>query len=120
MKLHYFILPISLLMGCTTTKQSKEDVATNIEFKTGVSLDRQEKLMISKRNPETLDRINFAKDLEMDDIITLSELGISDYFIINYLKEKNSTYNLRHVDVLRLQKAGVSQQIIHKLIDSGR
>lgn len=120
MKTIIFFIPLALIFGCNQTKTSNEDVVSSIEFKTGISLDKQEKIMISKRNPVTLTRLQSAEHLQIEDIITLCELGISDHFIMNYLKEKNTIYNLRHIDVLKLQKSGVSQQIIHKLIDSGR
>ena len=53
-------------------------------------------------------------------MIKLSQSGVSDDTILDYMKETTSTYNLSQAQVRRLQDAGVSQRVIDDMKSSGR
>lgn len=85
----------------------------------GVILDEQDRKVMEKSSPRTVDRIDRGDPLTINDVIKLSEGGINDDTIIHYMQESESAYQLSQAQVRRLQEAGVSERVIHHMIDSG-
>lgn len=83
-------------------------------------LDPQDRKVMEKTSPRTVDRMDRNEPLTVNDIIKLSQGGVNDDSIISYMQQNNSTYNLSQAQVRRLQDAGVSQRVINFMIDSGR
>lgn len=86
----------------------------------GAILDEQDRKVMQRTSPRTVDRMDRSEPLTVNDIIKLSQGGVSDESIIHYLQQTSSTYNLSQAQIRRLQDAGVSQRVINFMIDSGR
>ena len=55
----------------------------------------------------------------MDTVIALVKGGMSEATVIKTLKREGKTYTLSTADLLKLQKAGVSENIIEAMTDPG-
>jgi len=86
----------------------------------GAVLDEQERKVIERSSPRTVDRMDRGEPLTINDIIKLSQGGVSDDAIMRYMRETTSSYNLSQAQIRRLQDAGVSQRVINDMVDSGR
>ncbi len=86
----------------------------------GYVLDEQDRKVMERASPRTVDRMDRAEPLTINDVIKLSQNGVSDDAIIRYMQDTNSTYNLSQAQMRRLQDAGVNQTVINYMIDSGR
>ena len=51
----------------------------------------------------------------LEEIIVLSQKGVPGPFIVHFLKPTGYDYALNYTDAARLQKAGVSEDVIHYL-----
>lgn len=85
----------------------------------GIFLDEQDRKVMEKSSPRTVDRMERGEPLTINDVIKLSQGGVSDDTIIRYIRDTGSTYNLSQPQVRRLQDAGVSQRVIDEMMDSG-
>jgi curli biogenesis system outer membrane secretion channel CsgG len=56
---------------------------------------------------------------EVDTVIALVKGGMSEATVIKTLKRENKTYALSPADLLKLQKAGVSERVIDVMTDPG-
>ena len=86
----------------------------------GASLDEQDRKVMQRTSPRTVDRMDRREPLTVNDVIKLSQGGVSDESIIRYLQQTGSTYNLSQAQIRRLQDAGVSQRVVNYMVDSGR
>jgi|GEM_PF-4054053 len=113
-----YLLSMILLCGCSQ-KTNQNITLETLETKTGLALEEEEKKMIMKRNPTTLQKLYRCQSLAVDDIITLSEVGISDNFILCYLLLTKEKYNLNFPEIKKLENHTVSQRVIRHLINTG-
>lgn len=79
----------------------------------GAALDEQDRQLVQRNSPRTIDRIDRQEPLTLNDVIKLSQSGVSDDTIIRYLNETNNSYNLSQTQVRRLREGGVSQRVIN-------
>lgn len=86
----------------------------------GAALDEQDKRVMQQSSPRTVDRMDRGEPLTINDVIKLSQGGVTDETIINYIHDKKTTYNLTQAQVRRLQDAGVSGRVINYMIDTGK
>lgn len=86
----------------------------------GAALDEQDRKVMQQSSPRTVDRMDREEPLTINDIIKLSQGGVTDDTIINYIHDKKTTYNLTQAQVRRLQDAGVSQRVINYMIETGK
>jgi uncharacterized protein YcfJ len=86
----------------------------------GAALDEQDRKVMERTSPRTVDRMDRGEPLTVNDVIKLSQGGVSDDTIINYMQKTDSTYNLSQAQIRRLQDAGVSQRVIDFMANSGR
>ena len=86
----------------------------------GAALDEQDRKIMEKSSPQTVDRMDRGEPLTYNDIIKLSQGGVSDETIIRYIKETRTTYKLSQYHIRKLQQGGVSQRVINYMIDTGR
>ena len=86
----------------------------------GAVLDEQDRKVMERTSPRTVDRMDRGEPLTVNDVIKLSQGGVSDDTIINYMQKTDSSYNLSQTQIRRLQDAGVSQRVINYMVDSGR
>jgi outer membrane lipoprotein SlyB len=86
----------------------------------GAVLDEQDRKVMERNSPRTVDRMDRGETLTLNDVIKLSQAGVSDDAIIRYMHETTSMYTLTQAQVRRLQDAGVSQRVINNMIASGK
>jgi len=86
----------------------------------GSALDEQDRKIMEKTSPRSVERMDRSEPLTISDIIRLSQGGVSDETIIKYIRDTNTTYNLSQSQVRRLQQGGVSQRIINFMVGTGR
>ena len=86
----------------------------------GAALDEQDRKVMERTSPRTVDRMDRSEPLTVNDVIKLSQGGVSDQTIIHYMQQTGTTYNLSQTQIRRLQDAGVSQRVINYMVDSGR
>lgn len=110
------LFPLLILLMSCASQQTNTVSLEVLESKTGIALDHEEIKLIGRKNPGTLKKINLCNRLDMQDIICLSQVGISDHFILGYLEFTEETYNLSSIDVRKLERSGVSQNVIHTLL----
>ena len=81
----------------------------------GAILDQQDRKVMEQSSPRTVDRMDRGEPLTLNDVIKLSQSGVSDDTIIHYLQSAKNLYNLSQTQIRRLQDAGVSQRVIRFL-----
>lgn len=86
----------------------------------GAILDAQDRKVVEKSSPRTVDRIDHGDPLTISDVIKLSQSGVSDPVIISYIQESKSIYQLSQAQVRRLREGGVSQRVIETMVETGR
>ncbi len=86
----------------------------------GYALDEQDRKVMQQTSPRTVDRMDRGEPLTINDVIKLSQGGVSDDAIINYIHDQRTSYNLTQAQVRRMQDAGVSQRVINTMIDTGK
>ncbi|MBF8263583.1 MAG: hypothetical protein HW387_1248 [Parachlamydiales bacterium] len=86
----------------------------------GAALDEQDRKVMERTSPRTVERMDRSEPLTVNDVIKLSQGGVSDETIIRYMQQTGTTYNLSQAQIRRLQDAGVSQRVVNYMIDSSR
>jgi uncharacterized protein YcfJ len=86
----------------------------------GAALDEQDRRVMERSSPRTIDRMDRGEPLTINDVIKLSQAGVSDDSIIVYLRDQNSAYNLSQAQIRRLRDSGVSQRVINYMAETGR
>lgn len=83
----------------------------------GAALDEQDRQIVQRTSPRTVDRMDRNDPLTLNDVIKLSQSGISDDAIIRYLNETCTSYHLTETQARRLREGGVSQRVIRAMGD---
>lgn len=86
----------------------------------GAVLDEQDRKVMERSSPRTVDRMDRGEPLTINDVIKLSQGGVSDDSILTYMRDTGSTYNLSQAQIRRLHDAGTSQRVINYMLDSIR
>ncbi|HRW58482.1 MAG TPA: glycine zipper domain-containing protein [Chlamydiales bacterium] len=86
----------------------------------GHALDEQDRKIMKRTSPRTVERMDRGEPLTISDIIRLSEGGVSDETIIDYIKQTRTRYTLSQAQVNRLREGGVSRRVINYMVDTGR
>jgi len=84
----------------------------------GAILDQQDRKVMEQSSPRTVDRMDRGEPLTINDVIKLSQGGVSDDAIIHYLQDTKTRYNLSQTQIRRLQDAGVSQRVINYMSEA--
>jgi uncharacterized protein YcfJ len=86
----------------------------------GAALDSQDRKVMQRKSPRTVNRMDQGNPLTLNDVIKLSQGGVSDDTICSYMLDTSSYYHLSQAQIRRLHEAGVSQRIINEMIASGK
>jgi outer membrane lipoprotein SlyB len=86
----------------------------------GAALDEQDRQIMERTSPRTVDRMDRGEPLTINDVVKLSQGGVSDETIIRYINQTRTTYNLSQSQIDRLQREGVSQRVINYMVDTGK
>lgn len=82
----------------------------------GHMLDESERRQVEKNNPRTLKHIDNGEPLTINDVITLHKSGISDRKIKDLIDKTRSKYSLSTETVHRLERAGLSEDLINYMM----
>ena len=85
----------------------------------GYALDRQDREIMQNRAPDTLDRIDRAQQLSVEDVKKMSSAGLRDEVIIDQIYATRSVFHLSAQDIVDLKRAGVSQKVIDAMVRTG-
>lgn len=85
----------------------------------GAVLDEQDRKVMERSSPRTVDRMDRGEPLTINDVIKLSQGGVSDDTIVNYMRDTGSNYNLSQAQIRRLQDNAVSQRVIDYMTETG-
>jgi len=85
----------------------------------GSALDAQDREIMGQRSPQTLDRIDNQEQLSLEDIKQMTRNGLSDPTIIHEIRATYSIFHLSSEQIIDLKKAGVSQDVITYMIQTG-
>ncbi len=86
----------------------------------GAALDEQDRRVMERTSPRTVDRMDRGEPLTINDVIKLSQGGVNDDAVVTYMRDTGSNYQLSQAQIRRLQDAGVSQRVINYMIETGR
>jgi uncharacterized protein YcfJ len=86
----------------------------------GAGLDEQDRRVMERSSPRTVDRMDRTEPLTINDVIKLSQSGVSDETIVKYMRESNSSYTLSQAQIRRLRDSAVSQRVIDYMIETSR
>lgn len=86
----------------------------------GTILDTQDRKVMERSSPRTINRMDRGDPLTINDVIKLSQGGVSDDAIIHYMEEAETQYHLSQTQIRRLRDEGVSQRVIHFMVESGK
>jgi outer membrane lipoprotein SlyB len=86
----------------------------------GHSLDKKQQETIKKQSPATLERINQGQPLAIEDIKALSDAKVSNEVIISQIRSTHTVFNLSTAQIISLTNAGVNQQVIDYMIQTGK
>jgi hypothetical protein len=80
---------------------------------------REDEVRLAEANAAAANAPQFNGPLGMTDVIALSEQGVSDDVIINYLRQTNSTFKLSPNDLAFLREKKVTDRVVNEMINSG-
>lgn len=80
--------------------------------------EREDQIRLAEANAAAANAPQFSGPLGMTDVIALSEQGVSDDVIINYLRQTNSTFKLSPSDLAYLREKRVSDRVVNEMINS--
>ena len=86
----------------------------------GAALDAQDRNKLQENSPSTLQKIDTNQPLSLYDVEALSKNGLRDEVIIEQIKTTNSTFHLSADQIIELKDAGVSQNVIEYMIETGK
>lgn len=86
----------------------------------GHYLDEQDRKVLQKSSPTTIERVDHNQPLSIQDIIKISQAGVSDEKIIQYMKDRKTVYNLTQEQITKLKQSGVGQRVIAHMVNTGR
>jgi outer membrane lipoprotein SlyB len=84
----------------------------------GHAMDAQQRDILARQNPQTLQRIDQGQPLGLADIKAMSKAGISDEVIISQIRNSRVVYRLTTAEIIDLKDSGVSQKVIDFMINT--
>lgn len=82
----------------------------------GSALDDSDRDNLEQQSPDTMKKIDEQHKLSTQDIINMTNAGLSDEVIINQIKSTKSTFSLSSQDIIKLKQNGVSEKVINAMI----
>jgi len=84
----------------------------------GHLLEEDERDRVQQNSPKTLNKLDNGEQLSVDDVISLHKSGISDKKIKELISKTQSRYNLNTHAIKKLERAGVSSDVIDFMMKS--
>lgn len=82
----------------------------------GAALDASDRRAVENESPRTMRHIDRGEQLTVNDIIALHKAGIDDRKIMDLIDKTNSSYSLSTSSIHRLERAGVSDQVVNYMM----
>jgi outer membrane lipoprotein SlyB len=86
----------------------------------GAALDDDDRENMRQNSPSTLHRIDNQQQLTLDDIKQMSKNGLRDQVIMDQIRSTHSVFYLTSSEIVDLKKAGVTQNVIDFMIQTGQ
>lgn len=84
----------------------------------GNAMDQQQREILARQNPQTLQRVDQGQPLGLADIKALSKAGVSTEVIISQVRQSRTVYRLTTAEIIDLKDAGVSEKVIDFMINT--
>lgn len=84
----------------------------------GAVLDQKDRNKLEKSSPQTVEKIDQGAQLNVADIIAMSNAGLSDEVIIQQIDSTHSVFYISQGLEVSLQDAGVSQNVINAMMST--
>jgi len=84
----------------------------------GGAMDQQQREILARQSPQTLQRVEAGQPLTLADIKELAKAGLSDEVIISQIRNSRTVYRLSTAEIIDLKNAGVSERVIDHLINT--
>lgn len=85
----------------------------------GSAFDQQDRENMERHAPRTLSKIDNGEQLSIYDVKQMTNAGINDRVIVSQINATKSRFSLTSSDIIDLKNAGVSQNVIDAMIQSG-
>lgn len=85
----------------------------------GASLEGNDREVMEKNSPDTVEKIDRKQQLSINDVKEMSKNGLSDNVIIGQIQATNSVFELTPSEIIDLKNEGVSQRVIDYMIQTG-
>ena len=84
----------------------------------GNYVDANQQKKLEEDSPNTVKRINNNQKLDVNDVIALTQAGVSPDTIIKMIDNTKSSFNLTSAEVIKMKKAGVSEKVVNKMLST--
>ena len=84
----------------------------------GHAMDQQQREILARQSPATLQRVEQGQPLGLADIKALAKAGVSDEVIISQIRNSRVVYRLTTAEIIDLKDSGVSQKVIDFMINT--
>jgi len=84
----------------------------------GNAMDEQQREILARQSPRTMERIEQGQPLGLADIKALAQAGLSDEVIISQIRSSRAIYHLSTAEIIDLKDSGVSQRVIDFMINT--
>ena len=84
----------------------------------GNAMDQQQREILARQSPATLQRVDQGQPLGLADIKALAKAGVSDEVIISQIRSSYTVYHLSTAEILDLKDAGVNEKVIDFMINT--
>ncbi len=85
----------------------------------GASLEDSDREALHRESPHTVNKIDHAEPLDVEDIKQMTKAGFSDQTIITQIDATHSVFYLSTADIIDLKNAYVSQKVIDYMVKTG-
>jgi uncharacterized protein YcfJ len=84
----------------------------------GNAMDQQQREILARQYPQTLQRVDQGQRLTPADIKALAKSGIGDEVIISQIRNSHTVFYLNTAEIIDLRDAGVSNNVIDFMINT--
>ena len=84
----------------------------------GNSMDQQQREILERQSPQTMQRVEQGQPLGLADIKALTKAGVSDEVIISQIRNSRVVYRLTTAEIIDLKDSGVSNRVIDFMINT--
>ena len=118
---HFIMFLSALLLSTSCSHSGQKEVPTKetestYSQKNSLTLPDEDLQLLMEHSPQILQKIKDPTPMNIDDIISLQQLGFTSDLLIRIINHTGSHFELTTGDVLRLQAEGVPFKVINYMI----